>query len=69
MKLFKINNEKENWYFTNRSKVAKYIGTSQAYVDYCMLLEKPCKGWTVEDVSDTIELLETKYVDPVRKFI
>jgi hypothetical protein len=69
MKLFTITNGQEKWYFTNRSKVAKYIGTSQAYVDYCMLLEKPCKGWTVEDVSDTIDMLETKYVDPVRKFI
>lgn len=68
MKLYKIENDEQGiWYFTNRNKAAKYIGTTQSYLDYCMILERQCKGWTIEDVSDSIDVIQTKYVDPERK--
>lgn len=68
MKLFKAEHkEKGVWYFTNRNKVAKYINTSQTYLDHCLTLDKPCKGWTIEQIeSDNILC---KYIDPERKYI
>lgn len=67
MKLYKAqHNEKGIWYFTNTSKAARYIGTTQNYVNFCRDNNKRCKGWSIEDVSNSIDTIITRYVDPER---
>lgn len=66
MKLFKLeHNEKGIWYFTDTAKAAKYIETTQSYVDLCRKRNSKCKGWTVEEIYD--DYIISKYINPEKK--
>jgi len=68
MRLFKAeHNENGIWYFSTKAKLLKYINTSQTYLDHCMIVEKPCKGWIVEEIDD--DNILSKYIDPERKYV
>ena len=67
MKLYKVeHDEKGIWYFTTLAKAARYIGTSQTYIIQCFKRACRCKGWSIEDVSNSIDTVITRYVDPER---
>lgn len=66
MKLYKIENEELGiWYFTSKAKIAKFIDTSLNYIALRIGLEKPCKGWMIEEI-DSDDVL-SKYINPKRK--
>lgn len=68
MKLFKAEHDENGiWYFSTKAKLLKYINTSQTYLDHCMIVDKPCKGWTIEQIES--EDIICKYIDPERKNI
>ena len=68
MRLFKAEHDEKNiWYFSTKAKLLKYINTSQTYLDHCMIVDKPCKGWIVEEVERDDIL--SKYIDPEKKYI
>lgn len=66
MKLFKFeHDEKGIWYFTDTAKGAKYIETTQSYVDLCRKRKSRCKGWTIEQIED--DNIISRYINPERK--
>lgn len=66
MKLYKFeHDEKGIWYFTDTAKAAKYIETTQSYVDLCRKRKSRCKGWTIEAIED--DYIISKYINPERK--
>ena len=63
MKLYKIENEKEIWYFTTKSKCARYLGCSIQNID--AVLEgrgHRARGYTVEVIED--DYVMSKFIDP-----
>ena len=65
MKLWKAEHlEKGTWYFSNRSKLARYIDCQPAYVYSLSNVGAPfnIKGWNIELIyaDDVI----SKYIDP-----
>ncbi len=63
MKLIKIEHDEQGiWYFSNKSKAAKYIGTSGIYIDYGLKTGKKCKGWTIEEIESDDIL--SRYINP-----
>lgn len=64
MKLYKLENDKQLWYFTDTAKAARYIGTSQSYIDKRRKENQKCKGWSIEEVNGD-EVLG-KFINPVK---
>jgi hypothetical protein len=65
MRLFKLENyENGVWYFTDTAKAAKYINTTQSYLDLCRKKTGMCKGWSIEEVYDDNVL--SKFINPKR---
>ena len=62
MKLFKLENDEVIWYFTDTAKAAKYINTTQSYIDLCRKKNRKCKGWKVEEIND--DYIISKYINP-----
>lgn len=63
MKLYKIENENEIWYFTTKSKCSRYLGCSIQNID--TVLEgrsHRAKGYTVEVIED--DYVMSKFIDP-----
>ena len=63
MKLYKIENENEIWYFTTKSKCSRYLGCSIQNID--AVLEgrgHRAKGYTVEVIED--DYVMSKFIDP-----
>lgn len=70
MKLFRAKHKDYGtWFFTTKAKMAKYINTSPNYLDHCLIVERTCKDWTVEDVSDSEERIPAQMLNPERKYI
>ena len=68
MKLFMIDHEEHGvWYFTSKSRAAKYLETSPVYIDYCIKLGKTCKGWKIEEIESGDIL--SRYINPERKYV
>ena len=66
MKLFKFeHDEKGIWYFTDTAKAARFIETTQSYVDLCRKRNKTCKGWSIEQIED--DNIISRYINPERK--
>ena len=67
MKLYKIENENEIWYFTTKSKCSRYLGCSIQNID--AVLEgrgHRAKGYTVEVIED--DYIMSKFIDPERPY-
>lgn len=67
MKLYKIENENEIWYFTTKSKCSRYLGCSIQNID--TVLEgrsHRAKGYTVEVIED--DYVMSKFIDPERLY-
>ena len=67
MKLYKIENENEIWYFTTKSKCSRYLGCSIQNID--TVLEgrsHRAKGYTVEVIED--DYVMSKFIDPERPY-
>lgn len=67
MKLYKIENEKEIWYFTTKTKCSRYLGCSIQNID--AVLEgrgHRARGYTVEIIED--DYVMSKFIDPEPKF-
>ena len=63
MKLYKFeHDEKGIWYFTDTAKGAKFINTTQSYVDLCRKKQKKCKGWSIEEIYD--DYIISMYINP-----
>lgn len=63
MKLYKIENEKEIWYFTTKTKCSRYLGCSIQNID--AVLEgrgHRARGYTVEIIED--DYVMSKFIDP-----
>ena len=63
MKLYKIENENEIWYFTTKSKCSRYLGCSIQNID--TVLEgrsHRARGYTVEVIED--DYVMSKFIDP-----
>ena len=66
MKLFLLDNDVEGvWYFTDTAKAARYIETSQSYLDLCRKLGRRCKGWSIEEIDD--DNVISRYINPKKK--
>lgn len=61
-----VNDKGDVWYFTNTSKLAKFISSSQGYVNLCIKEHKPCKGWTIREYPTIINTFDEQVhkVDP-----
>jgi len=65
MRLFKLEHRENGiWYFTDTAKAAKYITTSQSYIDLCRKRNTRCKGWSVEEIHD--DNILSRYINPER---
>ena len=67
LKLYKIENENEIWYFTTKSKCSRYLGCSIQNID--TVLEgrsHRAKGYTVEEIED--DFVMSKFIDPERPY-
>jgi len=63
MKLYKLENQEEGiWYFTDTAKAAKYINTTQSYIDKCRKAGRKCKGWEIKEIFD--DYIISKYINP-----
>ena len=51
------------WYFTNLNKLAKYIGTTMAYILYRNRIHN-YDGWTITEVDGSDVMY--KYINPER---
>lgn len=67
MKLIMLEHPEHGiWYFTNKAKVADFIGTS--FINVLILLEgfyKRCDGWTAQWIESDDIL--SRYINPDRK--
>lgn len=67
MKLIKIENEKEVWYFTSITRAAEYIGCTYNHVKQVIHgVCKRAKGWSIEEIED--DYIMSKFIDPEPKF-
>lgn len=65
LKLYKIENENEIWYFTTKSKCARYLGCSIQNIDGVLQGRgHRARGYRVELIED--ENIICKYIDPER---
>ena len=63
MKLYKIENENEIWYFTSKAKCARYLGCSIQSVDWALLGKgHRAKGYLAELIED--DYVVSKFIDP-----
>ena len=63
MKLIKIENEKEVWYFTSITRAAEYIGCTYNHVKQVIHgVCKKAKGWSIEEIED--DYIMSKFIDP-----
>lgn len=67
MKLYKIENENEIWYFTSKAKCARYLGCSIQSVDWALLGKgHRVKGYLAELIED--DYVVSKFIDPERLY-
>ena len=67
MKLIKIENEKEVWYFTSITRAAEFIGCTYNHVKQVLYgVCKSAKKWKIEYVED--DFVMSKFIDPERPY-
>jgi len=67
MKLIKIENEKEVWYFTSITRAAEYIGCTYNHVKQVIHgVCKKAKGWSIEEIED--DYIMSKFIDPEKHY-
>lgn len=63
MTLYKIENEKEIWYFTTKAKCARYLGCTIQNIDNVLYGRgHKAKGYDVEIIED--DYVMSKFIDP-----
>jgi hypothetical protein len=62
MRLLKLKNEKETWYFSTYQKAAHWLETSGSNIIRALKVKTKCKGYECEWIEADDVL--SKYIDP-----